>query len=149
MDVFERRLCFAGLALFVFGLAIGFVLKVFPNPRAALSAHLNAVQSGTFLMVLGLLWPKLAVWKSIATPLSHVVWISFLVVEVGMVLMALAPPAAEGQAPTGLIRLGSAALMGLSTIAMLVSVGALLATFRPVAPLPGEAAGQPPGIGNR
>jgi hydroxylaminobenzene mutase len=149
MDIVERRLVFAGLALFVFGMAIGFFLKVFPNPRAALSAHLNAVQSGTFLMVLGLVWPKLAVWKSLASPLSHAVWIAFVAVEVGMVLGALAPPAAEGAAPTGLIRLSAAALQSVSAVVMLLSVGALLATFRPAAPAPGEAAGQPPAIGNR
>ncbi|HWD67973.1 MAG TPA: hypothetical protein VG227_08435 [Caulobacteraceae bacterium] len=34
MDEVSRAICFAGLAMFVFGLAIGFCLKALPNPRA-------------------------------------------------------------------------------------------------------------------
>lgn len=128
MLLFERRLAFAGLALFVFGLVLGFAIRAFPNPRAALSAHLNAVQSGTFLIVLGLLWPRLAVWKAVAAPLGHVVWLSFWTLEAGMVLSALAP-AGVAAAPRGL-KLAAGGLTGLSAIAMLVSVAALLFTFR-------------------
>ena len=127
MDAIEGRLCFAGLARFVFGLAIGFFLKAFRNPRAALSAHLNAVQSGTFLMVLGLVWPHLSVWPQVATLLSHAVWISFCALEAGMVLGACAR-SAEGEAkhPAGHVRLGAAALQGVGAVVMLVAVGAQL-----------------------
>jgi hypothetical protein len=37
MDDISRLLAFAGLAMFVFGLALGFVLKAFANPRTALT----------------------------------------------------------------------------------------------------------------
>jgi hydroxylaminobenzene mutase len=126
----ERRLAFAGLALFVAGLVIGFAIRAFPNPRAALSAHLNAVQSGTFLIVLGLLWPRLAVWKAAAQPLSHLVWIAFWGLEVGMVLAALIPPTAAGQASPRGLKLAAVAFQGLSAVAMLAGLGALLLTFR-------------------
>ena len=136
MDPIESRLCFAGLAMFVFGLVIGFFLKAFANPRVALSAHLNAVQSGTFLLVLGLLWPRLAVWPALATPLSHAVWISFWALEAGMVLAACARPAeSEAKRPTGPMRLGAVALQGLGGAVMLVAVCALLATFPATASL--------------
>jgi hydroxylaminobenzene mutase len=131
MTELERRLCFSGLALFVLGLALGFVLRVFPNPRAALSAHLNAVQSGTFLMVLGLLWPKLTVWRGAATPLAHLIWIAFWMLEVGMVLAAFGPAAGSGAVAPAPLKLAVLATQGLSAVAMLVALAALLFTFRP------------------
>jgi hydroxylaminobenzene mutase len=128
MLLFDRRLALAGLSLFVFGLAWGFMLKALPNPRAGLSAHLNAVQSGTFLIVLGLLWPRLAVWKAAATPLAHVIWIAFWGLEAGMVLAAFIPAGAAISAPRAL-KFAATGLTGLSAIAMFLSVGALLFTF--------------------
>lgn len=128
MDALELRLCLAGLGMFVFGLALGFALKAFANPRAALSAHLNAVQSGTFLIVLGLLWPRLAVWPKLSDPINHLVWVTFWALEIGMVLNACAPvgPATERDRP---IRLAAAGLMGLSGVGMFVGLGALLFAF--------------------
>lgn len=127
MDNLERRLAFAGLLLFVFGLVIGFAVRAFPNPRLALSAHLNGVQSGTILIVLGLLWPRLAVWSAAAGPLASAVWISFWGLEVGMVLAALVP-AAPAAAPAGL-KLAATTLQGVSGVLMLGAVGVLLAAF--------------------
>lgn len=131
MDALERRLCFSGLALFVVGLALGFVLRVFPNPRAALSAHLNAVQSGTFLMALGVIWPKLALWRGAASPLAHLIWIAFWVLELGMVLAAFGPPAGSGEAAPAALKLAATGALGLGAVAMLAGLGALLFTFRP------------------
>jgi hydroxylaminobenzene mutase len=128
MDGVSRTVCFAGFAMFVFGLAIGFVLKALPNPRAALSAHLNAVQSGTFLIALALLWSKLTIWRQFAAPLGTAIWIAFWAVEVGMVVAAFAPPAEEG-APIGAIRLSAGAFQMIGAIVMFLTVGALLFTF--------------------
>jgi hydroxylaminobenzene mutase len=144
MLLVDRRLALAGLALFVFGLAFGFMLKALPNPRAGLSAHLNAVQSGTFLIVLGLLWPRLAVWKAAAGPLAHLIWLAFWGLEAGMVLAAFIPAAAAVTTPRAL-KLAAAGLTGLSAIAMLVGVGALLFTFRTAPPDAPVAASMPAG----
>jgi hydroxylaminobenzene mutase len=130
MDDIARALAFAGLAMFVFGLALGFFLKAFPNPRAALSAHLNAVQSGTFLIALALLWPKLAIWPRLAAPVGHATWIAFWALEAGMVIAAFATAAEEG-APAGGIRRSAGALQGLGAIVMFVTLAALLFTFGP------------------
>jgi hydroxylaminobenzene mutase len=130
MDDVSRRICFSGLAMFVFGLAIGFCLKAFPNPRVALSAHLNGVQSGTFLIALALIWPKLAIWKSLAGPLGHVVWIAFWVLEVGMVIAAFAAPSEAGAGPAP-VRVAAAVFQGAGGIAMFVALAALLFTFGP------------------
>jgi (hydroxyamino)benzene mutase len=48
-----------GIVLFLLGLLTGFLLGVVPNPRVALSSHLEGVMNGTVLMVLGLLWTRL------------------------------------------------------------------------------------------
>ncbi len=131
MDEVSRAVCFAGFAMFVFGLAIGFFLKALPNPRAALSAHLNAVQSGTFLIVLALLWPKLAIWARLAAPIGHATWIAFWALEVGMVIAAFAPPAKEG-APTGPIRRSAVVSQGIGAVVMFITLTALLFTLGPV-----------------
>jgi hydroxylaminobenzene mutase len=128
MDDVSRAVCFAGFAMFVFGLSIGFILKALPNPRAALSAHLNAVQSGTFLIALALLWSKLAIWSHFAVPLGHAIWIAFWAVEVGMVIAAFAPPAEDG-APIGPIRLSAGAFQMIGAVVMFLTVGALLFAF--------------------
>ena len=128
MDEITRALAFAGLAMFVFGLALGFFLKAFPNPRAALSAHLNAVQSGTFLIALALLWPKLTIWPHLAAPIGHATWAAFWALEVGMVIAAFAPAAAEG-APASGVKRAAGAFQGIGAIVMFVTLAALLLTF--------------------
>jgi hydroxylaminobenzene mutase len=127
MDEITHALAFAGLAMFVFGLALGFFLKAFANPRAALSAHLNAVQSGTFLIALALLWPKLAIWPRLAAPIGHATWIAFWALEVGMVIAAFAP--AEEGAPAGGVKRAAGAFQGIGAIVMFVTLAALLFTF--------------------
>ena len=132
MDDVSRSIAFAGLAMFVFGLALGFFLKPFPNPRAALSAHLNAVQSGTFLIALALLWPKLAIWPRLAAPIGHATWIAFWALEAGMVIAAFATAAADG-APAGGVGRTAGAFQGIGAVVMFVTLAALLFTFGPAA----------------
>lgn len=52
-----RALAIAGAALFLAGLIQGAAVDQFANPRMALSAHLDAVQSGMAIMVAGAFWP--------------------------------------------------------------------------------------------
>ena len=122
MTPLARRLCLNGLVLFVFGLILGFAIEALPNPRVALSAHLNAVQSGTFLVALGLLWGHLGVWPRAAALLGNAIWMSFWGLEAGLTLAAFA----ERGAPSAGVRAGAQALMMASSVAMLLAVGALL-----------------------
>ncbi len=65
----ERRLLQAGMLLFVLALLVGLIVHKFTVPRLALSAHLLGIMQGLFLMVMGLLWPRLALaraWSRIA-----------------------------------------------------------------------------------
>ena len=64
----ERLLCVAGLGLFLLALLQGFFIPLFARVDAARAAHATALGSGTFLIAVGLLWPKLAFgarWASI------------------------------------------------------------------------------------
>ena len=55
------RLLFFGVLLFLFGLLIGLFIPMITNPRMGLSAHLEGVMNGMFLVILGLIWNKLVV----------------------------------------------------------------------------------------
>ena len=48
-----------GIVLFLLGLLAGFAVPSLANPRMGLASHLEGVMNGTFLVALGLLWPKL------------------------------------------------------------------------------------------
>ena len=56
MDIpkLKRRLLWHGLALFMLGLLVGIIIPMLLNPRAGVTAHLEGVQNGMFLMILGL-----------------------------------------------------------------------------------------------
>jgi hydroxylaminobenzene mutase len=57
------------MLLFLIGLCIGLFVHLFAVPRLALSAHLLAITQGLFVMIIGLLWPKLGLtraWSRVA-----------------------------------------------------------------------------------
>jgi hydroxylaminobenzene mutase len=56
---YGRRLLQLGAALFLCGLLVGLAVPKFTVPRLGLSTHLLGLMQGTFLMVAGLLWPRL------------------------------------------------------------------------------------------
>jgi hydroxylaminobenzene mutase len=47
------------MLLFLLGLLVGFAVPALANPRMGLASHLEGVLNGTFLVVLGLVWPHL------------------------------------------------------------------------------------------
>lgn len=55
-----HRLLQVGAALFLIGLLLGLLVPRFAVPRLGLSAHLLGILQGIFLLVLGLLWPRLS-----------------------------------------------------------------------------------------
>ncbi|HCE56469.1 MAG TPA: hydrogenase [Prolixibacteraceae bacterium] len=54
------NLLFAGFLLFLLGLITGLIVPAFANPRLGVSSHIEGVLNGIFLIVLGLVWHKLA-----------------------------------------------------------------------------------------
>ena len=65
-----HRLLQVGGLLFLLGLLVGLGVPGFTVPRLGLSTHLLGIMQGTFLMVGGLLWPKLRFTRS-ASRLGH------------------------------------------------------------------------------
>jgi (hydroxyamino)benzene mutase len=53
-----RALLWHGMALFLLGLLTGLFQQALTNPRMGLSAHLEGVMNGIFLLALGTAWPK-------------------------------------------------------------------------------------------
>ena len=54
-----HRLLQVGSVLFLFALLVGIAVPRFAVPRLGLSTHLLGLMQGIFLMVLGLVWPRL------------------------------------------------------------------------------------------
>jgi hydroxylaminobenzene mutase len=79
-------LCFAGVLLFLLGLATGFVIPALRAPRIGLSAHVAATQMGVALIAFGFLWERLTFWNRWSLPLAHVLWISFYLVWAAILL---------------------------------------------------------------
>ncbi len=46
------------MLLFLLGLVTGLVVPLVANPRMGLSAHLEGLMNGTFLLALGSAWPR-------------------------------------------------------------------------------------------
>ena len=124
-DTLGRRLWWNGLALFIFGLAFGFIFKSLPNEKAGLTAHLNAVQSGTFLVALGLLWPQLTVRLRATALLANANVLAFWLLQIGLTVPAFAPAPAIGGT-----KLAAVGLQAAGSLIMIVSVGALLIPMR-------------------
>jgi hydroxylaminobenzene mutase len=61
-----HRLLQVGIAVFLLSLLIGLAIPTFAVPRLGLSAHLVGILQGLFLMVMGLLWPRLRLSAAIS-----------------------------------------------------------------------------------
>lgn len=60
-----EKLIFLGLTLFLAGLSVGLFVQNIANPRMALSAHLEGVMNGMFLVIIGVIWKQLVLSKSL------------------------------------------------------------------------------------
>ena len=61
-----HRLLQLGMLVFLIALLVGLAVPKFAVPRLGLSAHLIGIMQGLFLMVSGLLWPKLQLTRAMA-----------------------------------------------------------------------------------
>jgi len=85
----SEMLSFTGLLLFLLGLLVGFGIPAFASPRLGVSAHATGMQSGTALLVLGLLWPHLQFRAGWSVATAYGLWISLYMIFVGMTLGAV------------------------------------------------------------
>jgi hydroxylaminobenzene mutase len=132
MESLSSTLCFTGVLLFALGLATGFAIPAFRSSRIGLSAHLTGVQSGTFLIALGLMWSKIALWPSVSNLIGHAIWISLYTIYGSLVLAAAfgagrdLPIAGGGISTTRAKQMSVTALMGSGSLAVLAAIAALL-----------------------
>jgi hydroxylaminobenzene mutase len=98
----SRRLIWHGALLFLLGLVTGVLLQTFTNPRMGVSAHLEGVINGIFLVAMGLIWPRLNLSPARLTAVfrlvlygSYVNWAATLLAAI-MGTRSLAPIAAGG-----------------------------------------------------
>jgi hydroxylaminobenzene mutase len=132
MESLSSTLCFTGVLLFALGLATGFAIPAFRSSRIGLSAHLTGVQSGTFLIALGLMWSKIALWPSVSNLIGHAIWISLYTIYGSLVLAAAfgagrdLPIAGGGISTTRAKQISVTALMGSGSLAVLAAIAALL-----------------------
>lgn len=61
-----RTLIALGAVLFLVGLLTGLAIPLFRNPRLGLSAHLEGVLNGLFLVALGAVWHHVRLQESLA-----------------------------------------------------------------------------------
>jgi (hydroxyamino)benzene mutase len=129
----QRLLFTLGLVLFLLGLLTGFVVPALKNPRMALSSHLEAVLNGMFLVLLGLLWPRVDLPNALGVTAvvlivysAYANWLASLLAAAWGAGRKLAPiAAADHEASTVKERLVNFLLVSLS-LAIVVGVGIVI-----------------------
>lgn len=111
------RLTFAGLALFFFGLTLGFAVTLFPTIKPLLSAHEAALGSGTFLVSIGAIWS--IYFKSDSRMLVSGIFLSHYALSVALVFDGFG----------GGTRKVATLLIAISCVAVAASTFILLAKF--------------------
>ena len=132
----SQVLCFAGLALFMLGLLNGLAIPRMRSPRLGLSAHLTGVQAGTFLIAVGLMWPRLSLSQAWSEMLANGLWVSMLLIWVSLVLAGVFGAgqglaiAGQGMTTTPVRQRLVSVLLIAGSLGGLVAVAAMLALWR-------------------
>lgn len=120
------NLLFLGFLLFLLGLITGLIVPLFANPRLGVSSHIEGILNGIFLIVLGLVWhkvalsvtaPKIVYWLALYGTFAN--WFGILVAAVfnaGKMLGVMAggkegPPVAEAVVSFFLVTLSIAMII--------------------------------------
>jgi hydroxylaminobenzene mutase len=132
-----HRLLQFGVALFLLGLLTGLAVSRTANPRMALAGHIEALMNGTFLIVIGLIWPRLSLSPRL---LSAAFWLFLYGTVVNWVAPMLAaiwpagnemmPLAAGGRTGTAGQELVINALLVSLALAMIVATVIVLLGLR-------------------
>jgi len=128
-----RRLKFHGVLLFLLGLLTGLAIPALSNPRMGLSAHLEGLLNGIFLVLLGLIWHELRLGPRVAGAAYRLVLFAAYVNWTATLLSAawstgkLTPIAAEGR--TGAAWQEAIVGAGLVSLTLAIIVGVALVLF--------------------
>ena len=129
-------LCFSGVLLFLVGLLTGFAIPRCRSPRLGLSAHLTGVQSGAFLLALGLLWPRLSMSPTWGYILANGTWACLYIVWLSLLLAAIfgagrgLPIAGQGITTTAARQTAVTLLMAVGSLGIVAAMAVLLITWR-------------------
>lgn len=124
------------MLLFLFGLLIGLFIPMMTNPRMGLSAHLEGIMNGMFLVILGLIWNKLVVnekwltsafWLTIYGSFANFVAVSIAAITGAGEMMPIAGGKAGTSVAEGLI---SFLLVSLALAMIVVCLIVLIGLFR-------------------
>ncbi|WP_131782738.1 hypothetical protein [Legionella gresilensis] len=63
----SHKLLRYGILLFLLGLITGFIIPLMKNPRMGLTSHLEGIQNGIFLLLIGLIWDRFWLSKRLLT----------------------------------------------------------------------------------
>lgn len=125
-------LSFAGVLMFLLGLLTGFAIPALRSSRLGLSAHLTGVQSGSFLLAAGLLWPHLRLWPVWNGVIANGLWISLYGLWLALLLAAVfgagrgLPIAGQGVTTTAVRQSLVTGLMAIASLALVADVAAIL-----------------------
>lgn len=138
MHKIPAQLKFIGMLLFLLGLLTGLILMNFTNPRMGLSAHLEGVMNGLFLIAAGFLWAELRLssgWLRVAYGLllygTFANW-SFTVLAAILGTSNITPIAGTGHSGTDMQEAVLTAGFTSVGISMVLAVTILLYGLRPV-----------------
>jgi len=132
----SQVLCFAGLALFLLGLLNGLAIPRMRSSRLGLSAHLTGVQAGTFLIAVGVMWPRLSLAQAWSDVLANGLWVSLVLIWVSLVLAGVFGAghglaiAGQGMTTTPARQRLVSVLLIAGSLGCLVAVAAMLALWR-------------------
>lgn len=128
----DRVLIACGVALFLLGLLTGLAVPMLPHPRLGLSGHLEGLMNGLFLILLGLVWPRLSLpaWAGSAAFYAAAYagfanWAATLLASVWGAA-GLMPISGMGAAATGGQEMFVAALLVTLALAMILACGLVL-----------------------
>jgi len=104
----QTALFVLGLVLFLLGLVTGLAVPSVKNPRMGLASHMQGMTNGPFLVVVGLLWPHLALahaWQLVAVVLlaygTYANWLATQLAAIWGAGQKYAPAAAGGHTASG------------------------------------------------
>jgi hydroxylaminobenzene mutase len=132
-----RRLLQLGIVLFLLGLLTGLAVASAPNPRMALASHIEALMNGIFLLVLGLIWPRItlsprsmtvAFWLAVYGGFAN--WLATLLAAFWPAGSALMPQAGHGHTGTAGQEAFLKALLVSLSVAMIVLCALVLLGLR-------------------
>ena len=89
MPDINHQLALAGVILFLLGLLNGFGIALGRSPRLGLSAHLTAVQSGTFLIAISMLWSHIGFPDGTSGAIGAALWVSLYLLWLALFLAGL------------------------------------------------------------